>query len=459
MKHLMQRTALMMTLAFASSACVEDIPDLNDPGQDSITANPTRASITAVTTGLLVGARERIAPANGYIALLGIVGREAYNLDGADPRFIVEMLTGPLDFSSLVFGGGFWVDPYANLRTANIVLEVIDNVADLSDAEKAGLRGFNKTIQVVDYFMIISTRNELGAVIDINTSNDLNILSDVRCEPAVYDHMISLLDSAADDLASAGDSFAFPLSAGFAGFDTPETFLQVNRALAARTHIYAGNFQAALTALEGSFLTLDADQLELGAFHAFSGNPGDTLNALNSVNIVAHPRLRPDAETNPDNGMIDARVARHLVELEEAVSNENQGLSSMDDFTRYVDGSDPVAIIRNEDLILLRAEANLGLGNTSSAAADINWIRVNSGGLTALPEADAATAAELLKQRRYSLIFEGHRWVDTRRLGNLDDLRMEDERDDFTVPANFPIPEPEIRARVPDPATTVPCIP
>ena len=448
--------------ALTSMACVEDIPNLNDPEQDdALFTNPTRDTIAAVTTGLLVGARSRIAPANGYIALLGIVGREAYNLDGADPRFIVEMLVGPLDFSSPVFGGGFWDDPYANLRIANILLDAVEQFDGFDDSEKAAIRGFNKTIQAVDYFMLISTRDDLGAVIEINTSIDLNVLGDVRCKPAVLAHIIDLLDSARTDLQAAGDAFPFPLSMGFEGFDTPETFIRFNRALAARAHVYAGNFDEALTALEASFIVRDEEQLDLGVYHAFSGSPGDTQNALNSVNIVAHPRVRTDAETDPATGMVDARVTRKLVELEMPVRNDAQMLESSDDFTAYRTGSDPVSIIRNEELLLLRAEAYLGLNNTSSAAADINWIRVNSGGLPALAEAEAATAAELLKQRRYSLLFEGHRWVDTRRLGNLADLLMEDERDDFTVPTFFPIPEPEIRARFPDDTsvTEVACVP
>ena len=460
MNGTMQRSAWMLVAVLSTAACVEDIPDLNDPGVDSLLSNPTPSSISAVTTGLLVGARTRIAPSNGYIALLGIVGREAYNLDAADPRFIVEMLNGPLDSSSLVFGGGFWIDPYANLRVANALLEVIDNTTlsedDLSTAAREGIRGFTKTIKVVDFLMLISTRDELGAAIDVPTG-DVNDLGDIRCKPAVLAHMIDLLTEAEGHLQNAGDTFSFPLSTGFADFDTPATFLAFTRALAARVNVYAGNYQAALTAIEGAFLMEDAAELEFGVYHAYSGNPGDTQNALNSANIVAHPRYRIDAETSTATGMIDARVTRKLIELDDSVSRA--GLSSTDDFANYVVGSDPVPIIRNENLILLRAEANLMLGNTAAAADDINFIREASGGLDPLPAADAATAAELLKQRRYSLLFEGHRWVDTRRLGTLDDLLMEDEVDDFTVPTAFPIPLPEVEAREGAGATTVACVP
>ncbi len=309
--------------------------------------------------------------------------------------------------------------------------------------------------------MLIKTRDELGAVIDVNAS-DLTDLGPVRCKPAVLDHIIQLLTDASAELANAGESFAFPLSAGFAGFDTPATFQQFVNALLARVHVYDGNFQDALDALENSFIVLDAEQLDTGVYHSFGTGAGDSPNQANTINIVAHPQIRPDAETNATSGMIDARVTRKLVGLAEPVTRA--GLASSDDFT-FFSNEDPIAIIRNEELILLRAEANLGLGNTADAADDINWIRVNSGGLETLPEGDAATEAELLRQRRYSLMYEGHRWVDTRRLGDLAALLEEDEdRPDnadgspaapFFVPDAFPIPEPEVAAQTGDPSATV----
>jgi hypothetical protein len=84
----------------------------------------------------------------------------------------------------------------------------------------------------------------------------------------------------------------------------------------------------------------------------------------------------------------------------------------------------------------------------------INNIRVNSGGLapsaltTASPDADFVT--EILLQKRYSLLLEGHRWIDMRRYGRLDQL----PRDLTTgVNAHFvarvqPLPQAECLQRV-----------
>jgi hypothetical protein len=86
-------------------------------------------------------------------------------------------------------------------------------------------------------------------------------------------------------------------------------------------------------------------------------------------------------------------------------------------------------MIRSEELILLRAEAEWFTGAKGAAIADINTIRTTSGGLdpTTLTAAssDDQFITELLLQRRYSLLFEGHRWVDVRRLGKLSTLPID----------------------------------
>jgi hypothetical protein len=86
-----------------------------------------------------------------------------------------------------------------------------------------------------------------------------------------------------------------------------------------------------------------------------------------------------------------------------------------------------VPIIRKEELILMRAEANLGLGNRAAAIADLNFVRTNAGGLPPLPsDFSGDLVTELLYDRRYSLFFEyGHRWVDARRYNRLGELRKQ----------------------------------
>ncbi|HEX3867930.1 MAG TPA: RagB/SusD family nutrient uptake outer membrane protein, partial [Gemmatimonadaceae bacterium] len=88
-----------------------------------------------------------------------------------------------------------------------------------------------------------------------------------------------------------------------------------------------------------------------------------------------------------------------------------------------------IPIIRNEELILIRAEAELATGNLAGAIADLNIVRVNSGGLppTTLTTASSTDAilTGILYEKRYSLMMEGDRWVDMRRYNKLNLLPLD----------------------------------
>jgi hypothetical protein len=311
----------------------------------------------------------------------------------------------------------------------------------VSDAEKAAIRGYTKTIQALDFLVVINTRDTNGAPIDVN--RPLGDLAPIASKDEVFAHIAKLLDEAAADLQAGGNSFPFALSSGFEGFSTPASFLKFNRAVRARVHVYRGEYPQAMTALQGSFLDTEAG-LEEGVYHTFGTGTGEVSNLLNSPTIYAHPSLVTDADKKA-NGEVDNRVSTKLKTVK-AGSGGDGKLSSDRAFTMY-GPSAPVPIIRNEELILLRAEAHIGMGNLDGAVADINFIRQTSGGLPARNDLTPANVLEeLLKQKRYSLMFEGgHRWLDLRRYGKLDTLPK--EYGDYPVHQNFPIPQSELDAR------------
>jgi hypothetical protein len=105
-----------------------------------------------------------------------------------------------------------------------------------------------------------------------------------------------------------------------------------------------------------------------------------------------------------------------------------------------------VPIIRNEELILLRAEANIGLGNLAAAQTDINLIRSVSGKLPAVTLTSQSQALDqLLYEKRYSLFFEGgHRWIDMRHYGRLGDLPT--DLPTHSVATEYPVPIEETSA-------------
>jgi hypothetical protein len=245
-----------------------------------------------------------------------------------------------------------------------------------------------------------------------------------------YTRTAALFDEARTDLAAGGTAFPFTLTTGFAGFNTPATFARFNRALKARLELYRGRWSDVLTALNESFLSTasgTAASLNTGVYHVYSTASGDAVNPLFDPApraIVAVPEFLTEARNRPD-GSRDLRASSKAVVG--TVLLATQGISSNVRPTVYSTNVTPLPIIRNEELILMRAEANIGLGNRSAAIADLNFVRTNSGGLAPLAtDFSGDLITELLYDRRYSLFFEyGHRWVDSRRYNRLGELRKQ----------------------------------
>jgi starch-binding outer membrane protein, SusD/RagB family len=440
MKFALSCIGILGTLSTA--ACDLDIPDLNNPGLGELQDTPTVASVTAACSGLLIGSRRNRAAENGYVSLLGILGREALVNDNADPRYTREMLQGELSRSS-PFGGNFWALPYTNIRLANVILAGVDKVAEFSPAQQAGIRGFAHTMQALDLLEVIVTHDTNGAVID--TDHPIGSpLAPIVDRDTTYTEIARLLDDSVADLQAGGAAFAFPMSSGYHdfGFDVPANFLKFNRALRVRVAVYMKDYNRALTELPGSFIddTSAMINFKTGVYYEYSTKSGDAANGLINTNIFVDPPVMTEAQSNA--GTIDARFSSK-VDL-----NEDKQLV----FSKlYPSNSTPVATIRNEELILLKAEALFFTGNVEGAVNELNIVRTKSGGLLALTDGNPDKMKftdELLYERRYSLLFEGgHRWIDLRRFGL--PLPLDNMSDKQNV--RFPIPLAECDPRPNEP--------
>jgi starch-binding outer membrane protein, SusD/RagB family len=433
--------ALLAALAAGAGACGDlTVPDYNNPSVEDFVNNPTPGAVRAAATGLLIGSRAGITERTGYVAMLGVVGREAYILDSSDPRYVSELLQGPLTNSG-AFGSGMWTARYANIRNANLLMQALDNVVGFSAAEEEAIRGWAKTFQALDFLLVINTRDISGAPIDV--AGPVDEPAPFATKAQVFQEIVTLLDEGRTHLQAGGSAFPFSIGRGFADFDTPATFLQFNRALRARVAVYMGDYATAITLFPQTFLSTSSS-LDLGAYHTYAASEGQANDLSNSF-IYAHPAIVTQAELQAGSTLPDKRVVAKVENHPDPGSQ--QGVASDKRFRIYPTGSSDVPIIRNEELILLRAEARWFTGDKPGAMADLNFIRTTSGGLVAIaqPATDAAFVTELLKQRRYSLMFEGHRWIDARRLGRLESLGK-DVPTHIIVP-RWSIPEAECLAR------------
>ncbi len=428
--------ALLILGVLGLAACeLDDIPNPNAPSLDSILDNPTRSDLQALVTGTESLMRQETG---FYYDVTGIIGREMYFFTGSDPRYTGELLGkggSQLDNAGF-YGTRPYAGRYATIKNANILIQAVESNADnlgLSTQALNGYLGFAGTAKAYEYLLALNLQYQNGIRFEVDDPDNLGPFLG-------YDEALgsirALLDAAATQLDAAGDSFDFVLSPGFSGFDTPVTFRQFNRALAARVSLYQGNDAAALSALEASFLDLDG-ALDAGPARFYSTAGGDLTNPVFRVPnqadaLVAHPSFMTDIAAGDD------RIGK-VQERNEPISLD--GLSSTHDVVVFSSLSDPIPYINNEELILIYAEAHISADNAMAKNA-LDRIRT-AHGLPAYsgPMTDDALTDEVLEQRRFSLYGQGHRWIDMRRYDRLDELPLDRPEDDVWEQMPRPVSE------------------
>jgi hypothetical protein len=461
-RHLLAGVTIAAAAALLG-ACADDltVPNYNSPTPDGIAGDPI-GGLQLGVAGILGQDRASYAT---YVNNFGILGRESYNYFSTDARSHTHfVLQNPLDPAGFANGAGTWTGPYLNMRNLFNFRATVA-AASLSDAQKSAANGFAGTYEAYTLMMVIAQRHDYGAVVEI-VEDPLEPQPFVSRD-SVQNWVAGRLEASYAQLTAGGAAFPFALHAGFAtngNFNTPASFARYNRALKARIDVWRASlknpacgangvtcYQSALTALQNSFID-PAGNLYTGVYHIFSAESGDSRNPLNAeVNpdTPAHPSLIADAPRKAD-GTPDDRYAAKIVTLPAPRAPSGgavNGIATPIGFQIYRTPTAPAPIIRNEELILIRAEARYFTGDQAGALADINTIRTRSGGLapiTSFANADAFVT-ELLAQRRLSLLREGHRWVDVRRFGRLATLPK--DLPTMFIHAQQPIPAAECDTR------------
>jgi hypothetical protein len=433
MKIRIKLYTLIFAIGFLSftSCTLEGGESLNGASTSSISDDLSRGELPQAMSGVLSDMRTGL---NTQMDVQSIFGREYYYFTSSDPRFEGDVVTGNLD-NNTFYVTTPWSSRYSAIKDVNLALEGLSNTStDFSTAEIAAIRGVLNTLKAYELLTVANAQYTNGIRLDVANPEKLGpFVTYNEALTAVND----LLVSAASDLALGGTSFPFNLTSGYSGFDTPSTFLQFNKGLNARVEAYRGNYSNVLALLGGSFMNFSG-LMTTGVYHTFSLSGADLSNplyiALNqTANVrVAHSSFINDALAN------DTRVNKVVLRNS---PREASGLVGSYDVWLYQSNVDAVPMIRNEELILLYAEANM-LSNPLQAKSAIDVVR-NAAGLGDYLGALTSTALEneILFQRRYSLFGEGHRWIDMRRFERISELP--NDRAGDAVPNAIPVPANE----------------
>ncbi|SFB43142.1 RagB/SusD family nutrient uptake outer membrane protein [Algoriphagus aquimarinus] len=426
---------------------IDEIQDPNNPSVGSVSNNASKEQIQFLITGL--ESRHR-----GYVSNVtrawGTFGREIWNLNASDPRNQTDWLgqNGRVpDRSYFGFGntgGGSWATPYQAIKQADVLIVAGENTENITTASKSAAVGFAKTIQGYQFMIPANWVYSNGIRVDVKDA--LNPGPFVSYTAAL-DAIKVILDEGDQALQAAGSGdFPFTLTSGFDNFKTLGKLRQINRAISARLNAYRKDWSGVLTALDGSFMELNGD-LNAGPTHPYGAAP-DVFNPIyylpnapvNSI-IVVHPSMLDDATPN------DKRVAEKFFKRDEPVLVTTDAGSLVGQYQdgRWKSNTDPIPYIRNEELILLKAEAHAQLDQSTEAIQAINIIR-NAAGIGSYTGSSSKEALidEILYQRRYSLWAEpwGHRWIDARRYDRLNEI--DTSYDKGTIFTEFPHPQAEL---------------
>ncbi|MEY4609597.1 MAG: hypothetical protein RL625_1814, partial [Gemmatimonadota bacterium] len=275
--------------ALGLAACSADsltVPNLNSPTVAGAGTDPGALQLQA--TGVL---RQLRGGLPAWITTAARFGREGYIYtpnEGRNTSHYLIGLSGQNKLDPAGFAVGTWGGNYGNLRDLFNLKNVLSTSTTLSAAQKSAGVGFARTLEALELLYVISGRDSLGAVTQIN--QDASDLAPFVSRDSVYKYILATLATADADLTAGGAAFPFTLTAGFTGFNTPATFRQFNRAVTARAAVYyatrgggATAWTTAQTAIGASFLNRSAATaaaMNTGVYHVFSTTTGDAVNGL-----------------------------------------------------------------------------------------------------------------------------------------------------------------------------------
>ena len=422
-----------LSFAMVFTGCeLDEVVDPNQPSLGGVINSPSPQELALLVGGLEARSRDAMG---SFITATGEIARELYDFNSSDPTTLETLLgkDGAVLTGSEPQLTGLMFARYQAVKSAEFILEAVELV-DIAEAEKQGYRGVANTFKGLALMDVLNLLNSNGVRVDVRDPNNLGpYLTKAEGLAAIQ----GFLDQGFTQLQAAGTEFAFSLSVGFLGFNTPANFALFNRAIAARVAIHAENYALAKTLADASFMDFAAD-LRIGPKKMYGLGGVEILNPIfkspqqSGDQYIVHDRFINDIQPG------DTRINKFALRNDPV---PRDGLNGTHETALYATSTSPIDYIRNEELILISAEASIQEDAFGDAVTALNVIR-NAHGLGdyAGPQTEDALIDELLYNRSYSLWAEGHAMFDLRRYDRLNDQFLPIDRPGDIIHFEFPIP-------------------
>jgi len=326
-----------------------------------------------------------------------------------------------------------WTVSYPFIYRANVAIEGLEKSTTLSDNVRKELIGEAKFIRALHYFYLVN----LYGPVPLALSSDYTQTRLLARAPVddVYQQIIRDLQDAAT-----------LLSTDFVGTDGLSSSAErtvpnrwAAKALLARVYLYKKDYNAAAAAAAEVINHTTLFNL-VGLNEVFGANSREAIWQLQPVNLgwnTEEARMFVIPASGPGNNNPVYLGSDLLNSFEPADKRRIQWVDTTTAAgTHYLFASKykaatlnaPVTeyqmVLRLAEQYLIRAEANAQLGHLEVAAGDLNEIR-NRAGLSDYsgPLEAAALLDAILHERRIEFFAEmGHRWLDLKRSGKVDEV-------------------------------------
>lgn len=369
--------------------------------------------------------------------------------------FYREMDTYQISAAGNTENDNFYTRAYATINVANNILEKIPELSNVSSEDKEPMLGaayFVRALALFDltrlYGGVPGVVGTMGVPIITEATNSLAELK--------YPTRPTLEQSYAaveQDLLLALELLPETSNKSIASKGAA-------RALLSRLYLYLRNYEEVIKfstavisdpnySLNPDFKDIFASKLGSGSIFELNFNSSDQSGIRNWY--------------NPNGGRGD--LTTHEPFYEEATSNPNDVRGELFGFsesnghyqTKYqkTGGIDNIIILRIAEMYLNRAEAKAHLDNLDGALDDLNIIRTRAGisEINPVPTTQEAVLQAIWDERKLEFAFEGHRYFDLMRTGQIMDVLQDIPRINgpaVSLPrigrAVFPIPNFELDA-------------
>jgi hypothetical protein len=398
--HILGSILLAGSLLFGATSCSLDVTNPNSASEEQVLT--TREGVIA----LAIGMQQYYATTALQAVILtpGVTSREiAINTTFAN---LVELEDG---LTALTGANGSILAVWARLyRVVGMATDLAESAPEVPLA--AGTR--SGILALANLYKAMA----LGFVAQSFEQAPINIQEDGKSpfvpRSEVLAEAIRLLDDALQLINTTPPSDEFKSDILGSGFDLLNTI----QAYRARYNLLAGRYQEAISA---------ADAVDLSATSVFSYDDLNRNPIYQSVQVSKFYAPRDNFGT-PLTEPGDGRLSFYLIPSDAKSDPGGFDIDGLAGF--FTTASDPIPAYLPGEMLLIKAEANLALGNTDAAVVAINAVRTKTPvedpfGIGASlseysgPTTTEALTEEIFRQRSAELFMTGMRWEDSRRLG------------------------------------------